>query len=253
MTAKKSHSAKKRNLPLNMMSWMAAVCFIAGLAVIAGFYLKQNTRINAVDFSGNYYTDTSDLAGSIEPVSPVGELADSVNYATLYDAIQPLPYVKEIHVSMNFRGRLTFNIGEYEPIGLIVNGSERMYVTGEGILLPVMSGKAEDVPLIYGFRTASPGDSLKSSAWKQMETFLTEAKKSTVNWATLSELAWNENEGVVALSHENGVKLVFGHEEFPERLAHWELFYTDVITHEGIDRFRLIDLRFRNQIVTQQS
>ena len=236
-----------------MMSWMAAVCFIAGLAVIAGFYLEQNTRINAVDFSGNYYTDTSDLANSIEPVSPVGELADSVNYATLYDVLQPLPYVKEIHVSMNFRGRLTFSIGEYEPIGLIVNDSERMYVSEEGILLPVIPGKAKDVPLVYGFRTASPGDSLKSSAWKQMEAFLTEAKKSTVNWATLSEVAWNENEGVVALSHENGVKLVFGHEDFQERLAHWELFYTDVITHEGIGKFRLIDLRFRNQIVTQQS
>lgn len=235
------------------MSWMAAVCFIAGLAVIAGLYLEQNTRIKAVDFSGNHFTEETDLARTIETISPVGELADSVDYTTLFETLQPLPYVKEIHVSMNFRGKLTFNIGEYEPIGLIVDGSDRMYVSEDGILLPVVSGKAEDVPLIYGFRTASPGDSLKSSAWKQMETFLKEAKKSAVSWATLSELAWNEDEGVVALSHENGVKLVFGHDEFSERLIHWELFYTDVITHEGIDKFRIIDLRFRNQIVTRQS
>ncbi|PWN06955.1 hypothetical protein DDZ15_06690 [Rhodohalobacter mucosus] len=235
------------------MSWLAAVCFIAGLAVIAGFYLEQNTRIHAVDFSGNYYTDSEDLADAIEPVSPVNELADSVDYTILFDTIRPLPYVNEISVSMNFRGRLTFIINEYEPMGLIVDGSERMYVSEDGILLPVVPGKAKDVPLVYGFRTSTPGDSLSGKAWNEMESFLTEAKKSTVNWSTLSELAWNENEGVVALSHENGVKLVFGHEQFSERLAHWELFYTDVITHEGIDSFRLIDLRFRNQIVTQQS
>ena len=253
MTAKKSHSKKIRALPLNLMSWMAAVCFIAGLAVLAGFYLEQNTRINSVDFSGTYFTDTDDLAIAIETVSPVGELADSVNYASIFEALRPLPYVKDIDVSMNFRGRLTFTIGEYEPIALIVDGTERMYVSDDGVLLPLVPGRAKDVPLVYGFRASAPGDSLSGAAWEEMEQFLTEAKKSTVNWATLSELAWNETEGVVALSHENGVKLVFGREDFSERLAHWELFYTDVIRHEGIDKFRLIDLRFRNQIVTQQS
>jgi cell division septal protein FtsQ len=234
------------------MSWIAAVLFITGLAVIAGFYMEHNTRINAVEFSGSYFTEVSDLSEQIEPISPVGELADSVNYGSLIDALHTLPYVKNIDVSMNFRGRLTFTVHEHDPVGLIVDGSDRMYVSDQGILLPIVHGKAKDVPLVYGFRTAAPGDSISTPEWEQMEQFLTEAKQRPVCWSTLSELAWNDAEGVVALSHENGVKLIFGREEYSERLEHWELFYTDVITYEGIEKFRSIDLRFRNQIVTQQ-
>ena len=242
----------KGSFPLNMMSWIAAVLFITGLAVIAGFYMEQNTRIHGVDFSGSYFTDVTELNEKIEPISPVGELADSVDYASIINTLQTLPYVRNIDVSMNFRGKLTFTVHEHDPVGLIVDGSKRMYVSRDGVLLPLVPGKAKDVPLVYGYRTASPGDSLTAPSWKRMAQFLTEAKHRPVSWATLSELAWNDTEGIVALSHENGVKLIFGEEEYSERLEHWELFYTDVIAYEGIDKFRSIDLRFRNQIVTQQ-
>ena len=49
------------------------------------------------------------------------------------------------------------------------------------------------------------------------------------SWTTLSEVAFNPIEGVVALSHENGVKLLFRTESFTNKLANWELFYTQVI------------------------
>jgi cell division protein FtsQ len=255
LTRKNPHTkhVKKAAVPLNVMSWIAAVFFIAGLAVIAGFYLEQNTRIAAVDFSGNFFTADAGLLDQLEPVSPVGEMADSVNYRTVFEALHSLPYVKSLNVSMNYRGRLTFNVSEHEPIGLIVDGSNRKYVAEGGILLPVVPGKARDVPLVYGFPAAAAVDSLTGKKWDRMEEFLTEARKSSVSWVTLSEVAWNDREGVVALSHENGVKLVFGHEDYSDRLSHWELFYTDVVTRQGIDAFSRIDLRFRNQIVTQQS
>lgn len=235
------------------MSWIAAAMFVAGLAVIAGFYMEQNTRITDIDFTGNTFTDEQNLLSVIDPVSPVGELADSVNYHVLFRTLQSLPYVENVNVSMNFSGRLTFRIFEHEPMGLLVDGSKRSYVGKGGLILPLIQGKATDVPLVYGFSVISAGDSLKSDSWNRMEQFLSEAKNNRIGWVTLSEIAWNSREGVVALSHENGVKLIFGHENYRERISHWELFYTGVVAKEGIQAFRQIDLRFRNQIVTQQS
>lgn len=247
----KNRPHTKKSAPLKAMSWIAGVTLLAGLAVIAGIYFEQNTRVAGVEFTGNFFTDSEELFDRIE--SPVGMLADSVNYSEMFSALNALPYVSGVNLSMTMRGRLSFDIKEHEPLALLVNGSDRSYVAAGGIKLPLIPGKIKDVPLLYGFPAEFQNDTLKSDSWKQAEEFLTAAKKKEVSWNTISEIAWNEQEGIVALSHENGVKLVFGHQQFEQRLKHWEVFYSEVVSRKGIRSFRSIDLRFRNQIVTHES
>jgi cell division protein FtsQ len=251
LNRKASHSAKKKGSRLKPISWIAGVTLLAGLAVIAGIYFEQNTRISGVEFKGNFFTTDEELFNRIE--SPIGTLADSVDYSEMFISLKSLPYVKDLSLSMSIRGRLSFNVHEYEPLALLVDGSNRIYVTDGGLKLPLIPEKIKDVPLVYGFPVQPQSDTLNSNSWKQIEEFLTEARQRNISWVTISEVAWNEREGVVALTHENGVKLVFGHEMFNERLNHWEVFYTEVVSRKGIRSFSSIDLRFRNQIVTHES
>jgi hypothetical protein len=65
-------------------------------------------------------------------------------------------------------------------------------------------------------------------------------------------VVFDEIDGVVALSHENGVKLLFGRNEFETKLENWKAFYTEVIRTKGIDAMRQVDLRFTNQVVTHE-
>lgn len=224
---------------------------LTALAVAAGLHLEQNTRITAVEFSGNYFTEDETLHDAIE--SPVGILADSIDYPVLFASLESLPYVKDVNLSMGMRGTLTFDISEREPLALLVQDSGKIYVTEEGIKLPVVPGKIRDVPLLYGFPVEPQADTLKSDAYREVEAFLTEARKNEFGWATISEVAWNNRHGVVALSYENGVKLIFGQKGFSKKLRNWEAFYAEVVTKRGIEAFEQIDLRFRNQIVTQES
>lgn len=69
---------------------------------------------------------------------------------------------------------------------------------------------------------------------------------------TISEVAYNKEEGVVALSQENGVKLLFGSNDFRIKLENWEAFYTEVIRVKGIQTMQQVDLRFTNQVVTRE-
>jgi phage host-nuclease inhibitor protein Gam len=110
-----------------------------------------------------------------------------------------------------------------------------------------------DVPILYGFNAKPMKDTLKSEAFLAVRDFLTEMGKKQVSNATISEVAWTRDEGVVALTHENGVKLVFGKNDFKSRLRNWEAFYGEVIKTKGIAGMRAIDLRFRGQIITQES
>lgn len=249
MTKKKKHSNAEKNVPLKAMSWIAGAVLLAGLGIIAGLYLDQNTRISGVEFRQNYFTAEQDLLDAME--SPEGMLADSVNVAGIFNSLRTLPYVDDVSLSMNRRGVLTFTVTEHQPLAMLVNGSTRSYVSESGIKLPLISGKAVDVPLVYGFPANPAGDTLSTDAFRQVSDFLKSAKENEFGWITISEVTWNEREGVVALSHENGVRLVFGHEQFRQRLENWEAFYGEVVSKKGIGSFNRVDLRFRNQIVTR--
>lgn len=250
MTKKKTHN-KKRGNGFKTAGWLTVSLFLAGLAVMAGLYLEKNTRVSGVDFSGNYFTPEDALISAID--APVGVLADSVNYRELFSAISSLPYVESVNLSMGFRGVLNFEISERDPLALLADGSNRVYVAEGGFKLPIIPEKIKDVPILYGFPAEPLADTLNSHAYQQVENFLLEARKNEFAWATISEVTWTTREGITALSHENGVKLVFGENNFEEKLRHWQEFYGEIIAKQGIRSFRSVDLRFRNQIVTKKS
>lgn len=245
MTKSTPHSTAK----MGRGTWSALALIMLGLAIVAGFYFEQNTRISAIEFSGQEFTSVEQLEESM--ISPVGLLADSVDYGGIFGSLRELPYVKDVAVRMSFRGTLTIEIDERQPIGLLA-GKPTTYFDESGIQLPGRAGHWVDVPIVYGFRQTAPGDTLKGPDFAQVKEFLIAAKNDAFGWATLSEVAWNENEGVVALSSENGVKLLFGRNGFDQKVTHWKAFYQDVVTHKGIHSFRTVDLRFRNQIVTDE-
>lgn len=229
--------------------WVFLSLALFTVAVLGGLYIEKNTRIDAVQFKGNYYTDTGSLENALD--SPVGMLADSIAFDSLFMDLKTLPYVEDVTVSMGIRGTLTFNIYEREPFAMLVDGNRRVYLAEGGIKLPVVPEKVKDVPLVYGFSASSLKDTLKTEKYKQVEDFLIAAKENDLGWITISEVSWNDSEGVVALSYENGVKLLFGRNQFEEKIKNWEAFYTDVISKKGMESFSRIDLRFRDQIVTQ--
>lgn len=245
---KKNRSYKKSKKGFPVFSVILALLILGG-AVYAGLYLERNTIISDVRFSGNYYTNEHDLYNAIE--SPVGFYADSVNYSKLYNQLKSSPYVSDATVHMNLRGTLTFVITEHEPIAMLVNGSNRVYMAEKGIILPVIPEKIPDVPLVYGLSAASVSDTLTSNESKVVEQFLLEARANEFGWITISEVAWNNSEGVTALTNDNGVKLVFGKDYFKEKFENWEAFYSQVVTQKGMGAFHIIDLRFSDQIVAK--
>ncbi|MEX2464159.1 MAG: cell division protein FtsQ/DivIB [Balneolaceae bacterium] len=249
MSKSKKHTKKDR---LNGKSSILGISFsiiLLGFAVFAGFYMEKNTYIQSVKIEGNYYVDESELLEVFD--SPVGLRADSVQFDSIFKQIKEVPYVKNVSVSMSIRGSLTFIIEERQPLAILVNGSSQSYISEGGVLLSIIPEKVLNVPLTYGISAISATDSTFTNEYSQIESFLLAARENDVAWATLSEIAWTKNEGVIALTHENGVKLIFGENNFTNKLHDWKAFYSDVVTQKGIHAFDIIDLRFRDQIVTR--
>lgn len=232
--------------------WAAGALLVLAAAVAAGLYWERSLTVQQVSFSGNWFVETETLAEQVSV--PTGVRPDSLDYTGIIARAERMPYVKSAEVEVEPSGKLVVQILERQPLALLVpsqSGDPKRYVDAEGVVLPMVLGKPVDLPLLYGFASVASGDTLKGEAYAAASRFLQTLRKRTVSDATISEVAWTPGEGIVALTHENGVKLLFGREDFERRMQNWEAFYAEIVRSEGIQNMREIDLRFRGQIVTR--
>lgn len=247
MTKKKLHTEPKSKT--NPLPWIAGAILVLGLAVIAGLYWNSTLTVQQVEFAGNHFVSTDELK-KIEV--PTGINPDSMDFRQIRSRFEQISYVEQADISVQPSGNLMINITERQPIALLADGSTKIYVDQDGLRLPMKLGKTVDVPILYGFSALPMSDTLKSEAFKTTADFLITVRSNKVSDATISEVAWTKNEGIVALTNQNGVKLVFGKGDFANRLRNWEAFYGEVVKKKGIEAMRTIDLRFEGQIVTRE-
>lgn len=248
MTENEQHTKSQNNTA--PWPWIAGAVLILGLAIVGGFYWSSTMKVEKVQFSGNHFVSKEDL--KLIDV-PTGIHPDSIDFGATRKQFEELSYIKQADISVAPNGKMNIAITEREPIALLTDGSKKIYVDEEGIRLPMVTGKAVDVPILYGFSATPMQDTLKNEAFNTVSDFLSSVRNSDVSDATISEVAWtSKNEGVVALTSQNGVKLIFGKGDFNNRLRNWEAFYGEVIKTKGIEKMRSIDLRFEGQIVTRE-
>jgi cell division septal protein FtsQ len=243
-----TNSAAKKG---KLLPWATAIMLVVGVAVVAAIYWNKNVTVDEVSFSGNVLTDSDLLAETSE--IPFGVHPDSLDLTTIIKKVESIDYIEKATPYVEPNGDLNIQVKERTPIALLIKDSKKMYVDVYGVKLPLIQGITFDVPLVYGFDLSNKQDTLNSKAFKQISSFLVNAKKNKFGWMTISEVAYNKEEGVVALSQENGVKLLFGNNNFATKLENWEAFYTEVIRVKGIQAMQQVDLRFTNQVVTRES
>lgn len=225
------------------------VAIVGGIGI--GWYFNRMAHIKSVTVEGNYYTETRAILE--KAAIPMDISPDSVSFLDAINRVETLPYIKEAMMSKRPSGRLEVKVVERQPIGMLINGATRRYFDENGVVLPIIAGKNIDVPLVYGIGIQAIADTLRSTAFSEIRDFLLIARNDPVAASTLSEIAWSADEGIVALSTENGIRIVFGSLNLEEGVRNWNLFYTQVIAIKGASTFSAVDLRFNGQVVTKES
>ena len=233
------------------LTLLAVAVVVIALSAMASYWMNRSVTISEFTFTGHYFTTESELNAAAAPF--MNQPVDSVNYMKLITALEQNRYVKRADINVETNGRLDVVITERTPLALLSSGADRVYVDREGVKLPVILGKAVDLPVLYGFSASALDDTLSDKAFDRARDFLVAVSNDPLADATISEVALDPVEGVVALSHENGVKLIFGDDTYGERLHYWASFYAKVISKKGIERFRSIDFRFEGQIVAKET
>lgn len=249
MAKKESKNKTNRSeSSLNPLPWVAGALFLLGLTIIAGFYWSSGMKVQTIYYEGHTLVSEEQLR---EIEIPTGTHPDSLNTLDIISRFEQLPYVRQAAMDVEPSGNLTIRISERQPIAMLIDENNQIYIDREGIRLPMVRGKNVNVPLLYGFDAHPVGDTLSGQQAGSVTDFLVQLQKNPVSDASISEVAWTEN-GIVALTNQYGVKLIFGKEDFAKRLRNWEAFYAEIIKQKGIENMQSIDLRFQEQVVTRE-
>lgn len=241
-----THNTSSRTL----LPWVALTIFILGGSSIIAMYWQQNLKVKAVIVVGNHFTPTQDII-DVSQIH-IGIHPDSLDLSMIIQRVEALHYVKDASPYIDALGNFKITINERSPIALLVQGNNEMYIDKFGVKLPILDENILNLPLVYGFDSSVRSDTLSSKEFNEIRNFLVSALNNKFGWVTISEVIYDEYEGVIAISHENGVKLLFGTDDYDQKFKNWEVFYSEVIAYKGIQTMQQIDLRFTDQVITRE-
>lgn len=224
---------------------------IAGAAVMVwSWYSSRMTDITRIQVTQNYYTDESTVIA--QAAIAISTPADSLNYADIIRQVERLPYVRNAELVPIPPSTILIRIEERRPIGLIKQGTLVRYVDADGVILPVVNGKAIEVPLLYGLAMPVGRDTLTSTAFRAMGAFLEMLDRNDMAKITISDVGWEPETGIVAATGDYGIRLIFGTDHYEAKLRAWQSFYAQIVPKAGLEPFTRIDFRYRGQIVTER-
>ncbi len=231
------------------LRYLVLVLLAGAAATVWSWYYSRMTTIETVSVSNHYFTDEDDIVRKSGVIT--GIAADSLVYSDVIRRIETLPYVRQARIVQVPPTGIVIRVEERRPVGLIAQINR--YVDRDGVLLPVIPGKALEVPLLYGLSVPTGADTLKGASFAAMGSFLEALDRFDVAKITVSDVGWEPGTGIVAASSDYGTRLIFGTGGFDEKLKAWQAFYTQVVPKAGLNTFAKIDLRYRGQIVTEPS
>lgn len=209
---------------------------------------NRMTVIQKVTVNDHYFTEEADIIAR-SGIS-IGAEADSIDPVVVIRNVEKLPYVRRAELVSLPPSTYLIRVEERRPIGLIKRSDMIRYVDKDGVLLPLVDGKALEVPLLYGLPISNTSDTLRSAAFKAMGAFLEALDRYDMAKITISDVAWEAENGIVAATGDYGTRLIFGLDGYDAKLRTWQAFYAQVVPKAGLDSFARIDFRYDGQVVS---
>ena len=244
--------ARKSVLAKINFKYLGIALFLIAGSIAIGYYISSSVIIRDVAVHGSQMSDKDEIIDFLNN-RVIGIHADSLNLNEIKNDVESRSYVKQSRIFISPTGRMTIEITEREPLALIMQGDSITMVDFEGVKMPIPNGNVPDLPLLFGFNALPLSDTLSTDAFKVTAEFLNTLKQHPLAFITISEVGWHKENGVVALSREQDITLIFGFENFQNRLEYWSGFYRDVAPRKGLASYRSLDFRYKGQIIAKNS
>jgi cell division protein FtsQ len=238
--------------------WLLVLSGITTLLVAANSKQKEHMcndiLIGIKGNEGKFYVEKEDVLKLMEKTMGSSLLQRSVtkiNLAKLENGLKTNPWIKNAELYFDSKDALHVFVEEREPIARVftTQGSS-FYMDSSGARMPLLDKMSIRVPVITGFTSARRFDAADS--------LLLQRTKGVAQFIYSSEF-WNAQVGQVDITPERKFELipVIGDhiiklgdgENIEEKLNKLYVFYKQVMSKVGFNKYAALDIEFEGQVV----
>ncbi|GIV58641.1 MAG: cell division protein FtsQ [Rhodothermaceae bacterium] len=235
--------------------WMLLPAGLAlTLAGLFGAYWLASLPVARVDVRGTHHAAPAELRALARV--DTGMVLFDVDPALVADRVVRHPWVARAEVTRLPTGTLVIDVTERRPVALVVaaDGTPSHYLDATGAQMPRVPGAVYDVPLVRGLKEAyHPVRPVETASVRALLQALAAAPPDVE--ALISEIEVRGREVWVLTTPAGGhgaVPVRLGRAGFAEKLQRLHAFWHQAVLPRPEVRFRQIDLRFDNQIFTEE-
>jgi len=255
---------------LKTLKWLTLIAY---LVIGLWFVNKRNNelvckaiRVKVVDSSENAFITSKDIKRIVDQKgkSPIGKTLKSINTLDLENRISTIMSVRDVQIYKTADGVLSIKVKQRRPLVRIFNSdNQSYYIDEQGLVLPLSGKFAAHVLVVSG---------------EIKEQFPLKANQNVMQWDTskykhepllrkIYDFAkfisdndfWNAQITQMYVENSNNIKLIprvgsqvilLGNlDNYEKKLNKLKLFYEKALPAEGWNKYKMINLKYTNQII----
>lgn len=200
-----------------------------------------------------------------------GEPLENINTRQIVGTILAQPLVSGARAWVEHSGHLHVRVGQRRPLARLVVGDVDAYVSDDLWVLPLVAGEPQDVAVVSGdfalpfeggyYGPLDAGSDEKNLLFLRKILNFVELVEEDSFWSDevlqidvrRSATPWSEPEVELSVRSARFRVLLGTLDDIRAKLDKLELFYKNVLPHEGWEAFATLDARNRGQIVTRRA
>jgi len=184
-----------------------------------------------------------------------GLTVKQVGASKLEEAISKNPYIQQADVYIDAKDRITVKVTQREPYARIIdNSGNDYYLTKDGYRLPLSTKYVFRIPVITGNIPAfKPADVKNDSTQMYGIVAIVNDIQNDPLMSAMVEQIYIDDMGDIELIPKIGDhKIIIGeYKDIKDKFKKLKIFYVQGLSQEGWNKYKTINLKFKDQVVCQ--
>lgn len=233
---------------------ITTTCLLLGYMLFALFFISPKTAngmvcdkldVRITNTNGQSYFTEEGILNMIEKanLNPVGKMSTDINTGEIEAFLRANKLVREAECYKTTGGTIKVEVAQRTPILRVMSYSEDYYIDDQHSKMPVPANFAAYVPLASGY--------IDEDYARTELTQLVDFFRKNDKWGQeIEQIYIHKNQDIeITLRKGNHQVLLGKPNQVPENLEKLKLFYEKGLDKIGWNRYRLINLKYKDRVV----
>ena len=239
-------------------AWLLVISGITTLLIAANRKQKEHVcREVFIGIKGNegkFYVEKEDVLKQIDNTmngSLLEKFIAKINLAKIENGLKSNPWIKNAELYFDRKDALHVFVEEREPVARVFTSEgNSFYMDSSGAKMPLLDKMSIRVPVVTGF--------MNNRKFNAADSALLQQTKQVVQFIYHHEF-WNAQVGQIDITQKKKFELIpvvgdhiikLGDgKNVEEKLNRLYVFYKQVMSKVGFNKYAVLDVEFKNQIV----